>query len=234
MNIRVLVVIVAALSLGACASSYVGKPYERPAAALHSVALADDSVPEKAIAYEVASVGSNFGLIGALVDAGIQSSRQDAVNDALTTAGFDAEAKLEDRVISQLAMEGYAVQVHGNAPRTKRAFLTAYPKGDGAEAYLDIVIQTYGYLSAGAGQPFRPTVYADVRLVSAVDPSKTLMENRIAYNAMSPPRGVITLTPNPEYEFKNRNDMVENPERLAAGIEDALYQVADATAKLLK
>ena len=61
--------ILAVLSVGACASPYVATPYDRASANVESIVVADDSVPEKAIAYEVASVGSNFGLIGALVDA---------------------------------------------------------------------------------------------------------------------------------------------------------------------
>jgi len=232
--LRVVVGLGAALCLSACASSYVGKPYDRTATGVHSIALADDAVPDKAIAWEVASVGSNFGLVGALVDAGIQSSRQEAVNDVLTGIGFDAEGKLESRIISDLGADGYEVKPLTGEARGKREFLATYPKADGADAYLDVVVQSYGYLSAGAGQPFRPTVYANVRLVSAKDTSKTLMENQIAYNSMAPRQGVVTLSANPEYEFKNRADMLADPQRLAAGIEDALNQVADTAAKLLK
>ena len=39
----------------------------------------------------------------------------------------------------------------------------------GADAYLDIVITQYGYLSPGAGQPFRPHASAVVKLISAAD-----------------------------------------------------------------
>ena len=46
--------------------------------------------------------------------------------------------------------------------------------------------------------------------------------------------GVITLTPNPAYEFKNREELLADPARMAAGIEDALNQVADTAAQLLR
>lgn len=101
--------IVAILSLGACASPYVATPYDRAAHNVHSIAMMDDALPEKAIAYEVASVGSNFGLIGALVDAGIQASRQDAVNDALVSINFDAEERLERRMAAALSTQGYNI-----------------------------------------------------------------------------------------------------------------------------
>ncbi|MFL0356901.1 hypothetical protein ACI5KX_10530 [Erythrobacter sp. GH1-10] len=66
-----LVAAAVALSLGACASPYVGKPYSAPATPLTEVAVAGDILPEEVVAYEAASVGSNFGLLGALIDSGV-------------------------------------------------------------------------------------------------------------------------------------------------------------------
>jgi hypothetical protein len=224
----------AAILLSACASNYVAKPYDHAASGVTTLGLAGDAVPEKATAYEVASIGSNFGLIGALVDAGIQASRQKAVDDALNNAGFDPEADLQKSLIARLATEGYKVQPLSSAPRAKREFLPAYDAGgQKVDAYLDVVLVSYGYLSSGAGKPFRPSAYANVRLVSAKDPTKTLMQNRIVYNPLAPEKGVITLTPNPDYAFKNRSDLLADPKKLVAGLDDALEQVADAAAKLL-
>lgn len=226
--------IVAILSLGACASPYVATPYDRASASVESIVVADDSVPEKAIAYEVASVGSNFGLIGALVDAGIQAERQDAVNDALVGIQFDAEDKLEDRLISALGAQGYTVAPLPGQARAKREFLKTYPAApEGVDAYLDITLNYYGYMSSGAGQPFRPSVWAQVKLVKVADGS-TVMENQIVYNPLNVAEGVVTLPPNPEYAFNNRGDLLADPARLAAGIEDALNQVADTAAQLLR
>jgi hypothetical protein len=225
--------IVAILSLGACASPYVATPYDRAAHNVHSITMMDDALPEKAIAYEVASVGSNFGLIGALVDAGIQASRQDAVNDALISINFDAEERLERRMAAALSTQGYNIAPLTGAARGKRDLLETYPDASGVDAYLDVSVSHYGYISSGAGQPFRPSVGAEVRLVKASDRS-TLMENIIVYNPLTPAEGVVTLAPNPQYAFSNRAELLENPQRLAAGIEDALNQVADTAAHLLQ
>lgn len=226
--------LVALLCLGACATPYVATPYDRASASVRSVGVLDDSMADKAIAYEVASVGSNFGLIGALVDAGIQAERQDAVNDALRTVSFDAEAKLEARLTEALRAQGYNLVAMPGAVRPKRDFLPAYPgAADGAEAYLDVAVMNYGYMSSGAGQPFRPMVAAKVRLVRASD-SSTLMENQIVYNPLNTVAGIITLPPNPQFAFNNRSDLLADPTRLAAGIEDALNQVATTAAQLLR
>ena len=118
--------------------------------------------------------------------------------------------------------------------RAKRALLADFPAApDGADAYLDVHVAAFGYLSPGAGQPFRPYVEADVRLVKVTDKSE-LMKNRILYNPLNPQEGVITLTANPEYAFGNRSELLADPNRLAAGIEDALKQVADTAAGLMR
>jgi hypothetical protein len=228
-----LFIAIAALSVTACASPYVATPYDRAAASVQEIALVDDSLAPRVMAYEVASTGSNFGLIGALVDAGIQASRQDAVNDALAGIGFDPETRLERRISDALEGQGYRVALL-EGEREKRDFRESYPGApEGTDAYLDVAVTQYGYMSAGAGQPFRPTVYAKVRLIRASDNAE-LMENMILYNPIMPTQGVITLSPNPAYVFRNREELLADPARLAAGIETALDEVADTAARLLR
>jgi hypothetical protein len=225
--------IVAILSLGACASPYIATPYDRTTANVSSIAVVDDALEPKAMAYEVASTGANFGLIGALVDAGIQESRKEAVNKALDGVQFDAENLMEARLAAAVRGQGYSV-TQATGPRAKRDFLVTYPTAQGgADAYLDMVVMNYGYMSSGAGQPFRPTVYAKIRLMRVSD-NALLMENTILYNPIAPTEGMITLSPNPEYAFHHREGLLEDPARLAAGLEDALNQVADTAAQLLR
>jgi hypothetical protein len=232
---RLLVALAATVSLSACATPYVGKPFDHAAAGATTLGLVGDEAPEKAIAPEVASVGSNFGLVGALVNAGIQASRESELNAALTAQGFDPEAALQSRLVSDLDAQGYKVVPLAAGPRAKRDFLPTYAAGaQPVDAYLDLVVLSYGYLSAGAGKPFRPTVAAKIRLVSAKNPGQTLMENTIAYNAIYPQKGVITVTANPAYAYQHRADMLADPKRTAAGLEDALHQVADTAAHLLR
>ena len=231
---RNLLAICAMASLSACASNYVAKPYVAGAQPIGKIAVMDDSMPEKMSAVETASVGSNFGLIGALIDAGVTASRQDALSDALATVSFDAEDRLEKRVVEALAAQGMEATLVKGPLRQKRVFLNDYPAApDGTRAYLDLVLTNYGYTSAGSGQPWRPTAYAMVKLVSASN-KKTLLENHIAYNVMHAPRGVITLTPHPDYVFKNREEMKTQPDRLAAGLEDAFTQIAATAANLMR
>jgi len=223
-----------AACVSACVSPYVATPYDREAHTVRSIVMIDDSAEDQGIAYEVASLGSNFGLIGVLADATVQDTRKRAVNEALDGVGFDAEALLERRLDSALEGEAYEVSVQSGFDRPKRDFLVSYPTADGnTDAYLDVVV-VYGYLSAGMLQPFRPHVTARVRLVSAADPSVILMDNVVVYNGMASEPGYIVLTPNPDYAFKDRAALLAEPDRLAAGIEEALNDVADTIARLLQ
>jgi hypothetical protein len=231
---RIFTVAVLAASLSACASTYRATPLATGAAPITRVAILDDALPEGVSAVEVASVASNFGLIGALVGAGVQDSREDAIDATLASVSFDAEADLERMVAEALSANGVQSVVAQSGRRPQRKFMVSYPTVEGdVQAYLDLVAANYGYTSAGHGQPWRPTTDVMVRLVSATG-NRTLMENRITYNVMNPPRGVITIAPNPEFTFNNREEMRANPEKLANGIRDALRQVATTAAGLMR
>lgn len=221
------------LALCACAKPYAGVPYAAPAAPITSVGLVDDSLPEEVVAYEAASTMGNFGLIGALIDAGVQASRKDRVNDALESINYQPEPTFEAYLGEAMARNGVRTTVVETGTREKRKFLPKYPTGRAdAQALLDVNVVGFGYSNAG-NQLWRPTVLADVRMVDAAT-GKTMMENRIAYNVVDSQAGVVTIAPNAEYAFANREDMVTQPERLAAGLDDALRQVADAAVRLMK
>ncbi|QIG79571.1 hypothetical protein [Stakelama tenebrarum] len=223
-----------AATLGACSNSYVATPYTGSAQPITKVAISDHSTPEEIAAFESASVGSNFGLIGALIDAGVQDSREDALDAALATVDFDAEADMETALVSAFAEKGVSAAVVENGNREKGKFLVRVPDQTGeAQVFLDIVVTHWGYAASGSGKKWRPSVYASVRLLSLPD-HKTLMENRIAYNVLGAPRGVVTLAPNPEYAFENRDEMKSDPERLAEGLRDAMHRVAETAVGLLQ
>jgi hypothetical protein len=153
-------VIVAALglSLSGCASRYAATPYLAPAQPIQTVSLAQDITPSEASAFEVASVGSNFGLIGALIDAGVQDSRKDRVNEALSGVKFDAEMEMQAVLSQALQSKNIQVTILSGEDRKKREFLLKYPKNENGQATLDVVVLNYGYISAGSGQPWRCSV----------------------------------------------------------------------------
>jgi hypothetical protein len=222
-----------AATLSGCASRYAATPYLAPAQPVQAVALAQDIAPAEASAFEVASVGSNFGLLGALIDAGVQGSRKDRVNEALTGVQFDAEKEMQSFLADALQGKNLRVTMLNGEDRKKREFLLKYPQNGDAQAILDVVVLNYGYISAGSGQPWRPTILADVQMVDASG-KQTLLKNRIGYNVVNPQQGIITLYPDPQYVFSGREEMVTNPEKLAEGLRVALKAVATESVKLIQ
>ena len=197
------------------------------------IAIVDDTLPEEAVAHEAASTMGNFGLIGGLIDAGVQASRRDRVNEALDSVNHTPEANFESYLVSSLAQSGIAAVMLAGPDREKRELLSDYPGApQGTQALVDFNVTAYGYVNAG-NQNWRPTVSADVKMVDALT-GKTLMENRIVYNGVDAQAGVVTIAANPAYVFENREDMITQPERLAPGIDDALRRVADTAVRLMR
>ena len=198
-----------------------------------SAVIIDDTLPDRAIAFESASTMGNFGLIGGLLNAGVQASRKDRVNDALDSVKYTPEANFEKFLIEELAASGITASVLEGPDRDKRKLLENYPTAPvGAQAMIDVNVISYGYVNAG-NQLWRPFVSADVKMVEA-GTGRKLMENRIIYNPIDAQNGVITIAPDPQYAFQNREDMITQPERLAAGIDEALRQVAASAVRLMK
>lgn len=224
---------IALLGLSACANPYVGVPYTASATPVKNVAIVDDTLPTDAVAFEAASTMSNFGLLGALIDAGVQGSRKSRVNEALESVNHTPEANFEAFLVEALAEANISAAMLEGEDREKREFLTSYPAApEGAQALIDFNVTSFGYVNSG-NQLWRPVVSADVKMIDALS-GKTMMENRIVYNPINAQAGIVTISPNPEYAFQNREDMVSQPERLAEGIDDALKQVAQTAVRLMR
>ncbi|WP_394692483.1 hypothetical protein [Hyphobacterium sp.] len=230
---RLLVLLFGALSLAACASPYVATPYEADLYPVRTIGLVEDVGDSQVIAYEVASMGSNFGIVGALVDAGVQSSRRARVEEILEGEGFDAQAYFRERIIMELEALGYNVETVSVGERDGVALFDSYEGFDhDVDAHLDVVLQQYGLLSSGTGKPFRPHAAVEGRMVNRADQA-VIMENSIIYAPLGSPEGRILLSPPPDASFRNREEILEDPVSLVESIQMALDETAATFARLL-
>ncbi len=231
--VRLFAAIGLGLALTACATPYTPTPFDRDTASVESIAVIADTLPEKPTVTQVASAGSSFGLLGALIDAGVDANREGRFKEMLTENGFDPQPMFDAALTESLAEKGYAVEFAAAPARARQVLLEKYDGFEtSADAYLDIATEGYGYLSAGAGKPWRPTFVCEVRLVSAADGS-TLMQNAIVYNPLNAREGVINITPDPSFNFRNVKEIEENPEKAIAGMKDAMSKVAQTIASTL-
>lgn len=148
------------------------------------------------------TVGQSFGLVGALIDAGMQESRESDLRDVFRGQNFAADEIVLTEMKSSLEARGYKV-INVPVTRTGQALKKDYMGLSGADAYLDMTYY-YGYISAGiaGATPYRPFFYSDVRLVKASD-SAVLMEDSIFYNPMNAPKGRVVIAPSPDYAFRS-------------------------------
>jgi hypothetical protein len=166
----------------------------------------------------------------------MQSARESSLRQALKAQHFQVHEVLEADLKQHVEDLGYTATMIPVA-RDHADFLKQYPKSaeTGADAYLDLIVGAYGYMAAGIGSstPYRPALRIKVRLVRASDAS-VLMEDRIFYDPLGAPSNVVTIAPDPQYEFTDFDALMADPVNAKKGLDAAIDQSMDAAAKLLR
>jgi hypothetical protein len=229
---------ISALSLTACAN-HPEIPYDHASAGdVKTIGLVTPSTPKEASVVLATSVGKNLpgalGIIGALVDGGLESTRETHFNSLLQNQHFSAQDALAQSLTKELEAKGYTV-VMVPATREKPDFLTNYPTNTNVDAYLDVVTTWYGYVAAGVKDetPYRPGMNIKVKLVAAKNAS-ILMQDVIAYNPINTPKDTVTIAPDPDYVFLDFDTLMGAPEKATQGLQVAATQSAINVGQLLK
>lgn len=213
-------------------------PFDKSQAAnIKTIGILTPSMPEKPAVWLASDVGQSFGLIGALVDAGMQANREAAFWKSIDGDKNPPRAAFLNALAASLHDHGFEVkQIAVNRPDDK--FLKTYPEPrDGVDAYLDVVFAgaNYGYVAAGIGKstPYRPYAYVNCRLVRASD-GATLMQDIVLDNSVNVPKDVVTVSANPDYSFTNFDALNGDPNKAVAGMNDAFRRTADSIGNLLR
>ncbi|MBI3676192.1 MAG: hypothetical protein HY243_06205 [Proteobacteria bacterium] len=205
---------------------------------VHTIGIVTPGMPERPTIWLASDMGQSFGLIGALVDAGMEESRDSKVNAMLVNRKFVPRDSFVQALESSLKAQGFDTKAVA-VERKQGDYLKSYPAtaDTGADAYLDISAVNYGYVAAGIGSstPYRPFVYLLCRLVRASDGS-VLMQDSIFYNPVAPfGQGKnVSVSPDPAYTFVNFDAMTVEPDRTVTGIDLSLHQTSDALGRLLR
>ncbi|MBT3358940.1 MAG: hypothetical protein HN403_04855 [Rhodospirillales bacterium] len=216
-------------------------PFDRASAGdIKTIGILAPAFPERPTAFVAASPGQSFGLIGALIDAGIQANQEKRLNAALDSQQFVADPVFTDSLAEAAKAQGYAVTpIHVDRVKKDR-FLEQYPPIDETkvDAYLDVIFVNYGYMAAGMADssPFRPWITMRCQLVRASD-STVLMQDAVNYNPLGrvgQNGTTVTLSPDPTFAFSNMETLESSPARAAEGLQVALGKVAAAVGTLLR
>lgn len=193
---------------------------------------------EKPTVWLASDVGQSFGLVGALIDAGMQESREDKMWAMLAGQKMYPRDQFMSALRQSLEADGFAVKTIDIA-REAGKYMKAYPPAaeNGVDAYLDIVVGQYGYVAAGiaSSTPYRPYVYLNCKLVQASN-GAVLMQDSIFYDPVAPfGQGKnVSISPDPAYTFVDFDAMENAPQKSAEGLTAAFRATDDSLARLLR
>ncbi len=168
------------------------------------------------------AAGQSFGLLGALVDSGLKSGREDRFKKIVGDAGAEIEKNFQPQLISGLTSNGFKVLALDSS-RTKTAFLENYPQAD-VDAYLDVVFLSFGYVATGLNQQYQPHFNVKVRLVDA-------RKNEILMDRIFTMNGTVLvdhtqIATNGLYGFKDVSEMEGQTEKVIEGLKYAISQAS--------
>lgn len=238
-SLRKMAVLCALLFVAGCASK-PAVPFDKSSASsIKTIGLLTPGVPSEPSAALASSPGQSFGLIGALIDAGIKEGRDSSLKRILDGQQFVADKAFTDGLVASLKARGYEVKLIPVSREDHGSLLKTYPsaKDNNVDAYLDVVA-FYGYVAAGvaASTPYRPFLYTDCKLVKAEDGS-VLMSDSVFYNpVLAAGRNTdhVTLGPDPDYAFPSFDDLEADPVKAAKGESVAFAATTDAIGNLLR
>jgi hypothetical protein len=227
------VLVTALMLIGGCAAPEI--PYDKTVAAqVKTIGIVTPRFPEGPSVILASTVGQSFGLIGAMVDAGMKANRDSRFKAALEKENFSLSSLFIERLGNELRAEGYEV-ASVQMPRDKTDFLASYTAAP-VDAYLDIVTMGYGYIAAGIGSslPYRPYIVVRARLVKAQG-SAVLMQDAVVYNfvGQGDAKSFVTVPPDPNQQFTDFDTLIADPPNAVKGIETAADKTARTVAKLL-
>ncbi len=219
--------IVLLVAVTACAPTNFTIPYDRAATRVQTIGLVTPFIKPEGQALLANGAGQSFGLLGALVEAGVQSNRDSRFNAVLRQQQFSAINELNDRLRAALEAKGYQVVIIP-VPRSGTDFLRTYPASPApVDAYLDVTVNIYGYLSIGRSAPYRPAFFGQMQLVDARN-NAVLMREGINM------RGGVDVQPDPEFNYDDSDVMMASGPRTVQGLRDMFARVTQGMAGVLQ
>lgn len=176
---------------------------------------------------------ASFGLIGALVAAGDQASKESRFRAIVAKTDFQALPYFRERLTAHMEKRGYtlvwpASQVEtSKVDRANFGLRKAYAPLADVDAQMDVNFGFVGYAAAGAGKaaPYRPTISTSVRLVSP-DGKENLYTDYVVVNNVFNMTTAVVAEADDHYVYPGFSDI----ETAGATSVDGLKQAIDSVA----
>ena len=228
------------LALTGCVSMPQQQAFNRDIHATVKTIAVLETHPTRTSVFMLNHPGASFGLIGALVAAGDQASKEKKFHSTMDQAGFEPLAYFKERLTAKMSERGYTLvwpESQVQTSKTKRGpfgLRTTYPHAHAADAQLDVNFGFVGYAAAGAtdGSPYRPTVTIGARLVGA-DGKQNYYTDYFAYNNVFNLATAVALNGDPQYSYPGFDELHAAGTASIEGLRVAIDAIATEIARQL-
>ena len=205
---------------------------------IHKITVLE-TTPSHTGVFMLNNPGASFGLIGGLIAAADQASKEKKFSVILAQENFDPVAYFRERLNVYLADKGYEVVPSQSPVETTKiqrgplGLRKVYGAVD-TDAQLDVNFGFVGYAAAGAGDgsPYRPTITVGARLVGP-DGKQNLFTDYFAYNNVFNMKNAVALNADAQYAYPTFGDLEAAGPKAVEGLKTAIDNVAAAVAQQL-
>lgn len=222
-----------AMAATGCASMPEQQAYNRDAHSNVKTIAVLETQPTKTTVMMLNHPGASFGLIGGLVAAADQSSKQSKYDAILRKTQFEPLAYFRERLSTHMTERGYtllwpATQVQASkVDRGSFGLRKAYAPTQNADAQMDVNFGFVGYAAAGAGNgsPYRPTATIAVRLVGP-DGKQNYYTDYYAYNNVFNIKKAVVIDGDAKYVYPGFDDLEKADIDSVEGLKQAIDALA--------
>ena len=181
-----------------------------------------------------------FGLIGAGIYSAEMATKSKSLDDRMQPLKWRLSDELTRAVAEELTRDGYkvkrvAVKRSGFAAIKDYAPIIA-DKGNAealaSDAWLDLATRDPLYVANGPTADYVPSIGVTVRLVSSKDQALLYREDLFfGYSFNAPRLEAVVIPAGAEYRFPTHDDLLADPKRTLAGIQEGVPLIARRVAR---
>ena len=223
-----LLAFVVVLMTGGCAPSVPHLALDKEAnPRIQKIALLEVPEPQVNPVVNMGGGAMAFGLIGSLVQAGVNQSNTTEFTKRMKSRNLTLGAAMADALRGELPRDGYEVSdLSGVRPKTKsdgkemdyRAIETE------ADAILDVWFVTAGYLSMPSSTIYEPWVCVVVRLVSSQTREPVYLQI-LDYGATMKADGIVNLPATPVFTYGTAGALLDRADEAADGLRASIQPI---------
>jgi hypothetical protein len=190
-----------------------------------AIAVVPVGMPKNAQVTVIHSAGASFGLIGGLADAARFSAHAKDLAEMLQNQGYNFHSSISEGIVGVVRVDGYQAIVldEGKTGSERSKWLTPLPADKSADLYLDVYLDTFGYVADNDSTPYFPAIAAQARVTDLA--GKQIFYSHVIYNPVLDVLGNSKgpkLPVDSQYGFANMDALKADPKKAREGLEAAV------------